>query len=305
MVRRTAPSPGAVLKPDALVKPGLLDCSAGPAEVSHRSATGVVLRRPVWWLLCGLLWAATSGHAATLQYDGRATDPDSGRLLYTERHLLREVDGSPRDRLVSYLCPNGTLFARKRVDYAPSVVAPSFQLDDGRDGYREGVRRADGRISAFVRKRTGAPEESGPLPTGERLVADAGFDEYVRRNWAALVAGKTLLVDFAVPASRRAYTFKLRKLASPTIDGVPAYLFRLKISGLLGLVAPQIDVAYARQSKRLLRFEGVTNLRDAEGDQWTARIAFADRAATAVDDASWAQAKAAPLGACVSQRQGQ
>ncbi|MEO6065178.1 MAG: hypothetical protein ABIP49_05310 [Lysobacterales bacterium] len=244
------------------------------------------------------LMCAGSALAGTVQYEGRATDPGNGRALYTERHLVREVEGRPRERLVGYVCPNGVLFARKVVDYAPSAVAPSFQLDDGRDGYREGVRREGGRIIAFVRERTGAAERNGTLAAGTQLVADAGFDEYVRSNWTALVAGKTLLVDFAVPASRRAYTFKLRKLSSPIVDGVPAHLFRLKVSGLLGLVAPQIDVAYARGSKRLLRFEGVTNLRDAQRDQWTARIAFADRAAQPIDDARWAEVLATPLRRC-------
>ena len=234
-----------------------------------------------------LLWASlmlvhVPALTATVQYDGRATDPESGVLLYTERHLLREAAGRPRERLVNYVCPGGEVFARKRVDYTPSAIAPSFQLDDGRDGYREGVRRDGPRVVAFVRLRAGKSEQEGVLPQGPRLVADAGFDEYVRRNWDAQVAGKTLPIDFAVPASRRTYAFKLRKLSSTTVAGVPAHLFRLKVSGLLGLVAPQIDVAYARESKRLLRFEGVTNLRDVNGDQWTARIAFADRAAQSI-----------------------
>lgn len=284
------------------VEPGMPGCPAASFRIFHRSGASSAVRRQLGLLTMGMLMATPAAQAATVQYDGRATDLESGRALYTERHLLREVEGRPRERLVSYACPNGTLFARKRVDYAPSAVAPSFQLDDGRDGYREGVRRAGSRVEAFVRQRNGAAEESGTLAAGARLVADAGFDEYVRRNWSALVAGKTLAIDFAVPASRRAYTFKLRKLASPTVDGVPAHLFRLKVSGLLGLVAPQIDVAYARQSQRLLRFEGVTNLRDPDGNQWKARIVFADNAAQPVDDARWAQVLAAPLRRCDAPR---
>ncbi len=249
-------------------------------------------------LLALLVLAHGPLFAATVQYDGRATDPESGALLYTERHLLREANGRPRERLVSYVCPDGDVFARKRVDYSPSAIAPSFQLEDGRDGYREGVRREGKRIVAFVRMGTGKPGQEGDLRPGARLVADAGFDEYVRRNWTALVGGQTLPIDFAVPASRRTYAFKLRKLASTTVAGTPAHVFRLKVSGLLGLVAPQIDVAYAQASKRLLRFEGVTNLRDVDGKQWMARIAFADRAAQPVDDAQWATALAAPLRSC-------
>jgi len=273
-------------------------CARLRSSETHRAEHCSSLRKRTiaWLVVLGLASAAVC--AETVQYDGRATDPESGALLYTERHLLREAAGRPRERLVNYVCPGGEVFARKRVDYTPSTIAPSFQLDDGRDGYREGVRRDGQRIVAFVRMGTGKREQDGVLPQGARLVADAGFDEYVRRNWNALVGGHTLPIHFAVPASRRAYTFKLRKLSSTMVAGVPAQVFRLKVSGLLGLVAPQIDVAYARESKRLLRFEGVTNLRDVDGDQWTARIAFADRAAQPADDAQWAAALAAPLRLC-------
>ncbi len=287
--RAVAPRAAASVEPSCARLGG-----SGQVQAEHSSA----LQKRAWVWAAGLLLASGIVQAATMQYDGRATDPESGALLYTERHLLREAAGRPSERLVSYICPDGNVFARKRVDYAPSTTAPSFQLDDGRDGYSEGVRRDGPRVVAFVRMGGGKPVQDGVLPQGPRLVADAGFDEYVRRSWNALVAGKTLPIDFAVPASRRAYTFKLRKLASTTVAGTPAHVFRLKVSGLLGLVAPQIDVAYAQASKRLLRFEGVTNLRDVDGKQWTARIAFADRAAQPADDAQWASALAAPLRSC-------
>ena len=39
----------------------------------------------------------------------------------------------------------------------------------------------------------GAPERSGPLATSPTLVADAGFDEFIRRYWDTLVpAGEAL-----------------------------------------------------------------------------------------------------------------
>ena len=59
------------------------------------------------------------------------------------------------------------------------------------------------------------------------------------------------------------------------VAGVPALQFRLRLDGLLGFIAPQIDVAYDARSRRLLRFEGLSNLRDARGDkQMQVRIDF-------------------------------
>ncbi len=240
--------------------------------------------------------------AATLQYDGRATDPESGMLLYIERHLLRERKGKPLARLVTYLCPDGAPFARKIVDYGPSAIAPSFSLTDGRDGYREGMRRANAKVETYVRRAVGGAERTVAMEDDVRIVADAGFDEYVRRHWQALSQGNSLPIEFVVPASLRTYSFTLRKIASTRIRGVPAYTFRLKLGGLLGLVAPKIDISYARDSRRLLRFEGITNLRDDRGRQWSARIDFDDRAARPVEKSLWKRAASAPLRRCATAR---
>ncbi len=244
------------------------------------------------WMLAMLLGSA---NATTLQYEGRAMDPESGSLLYTERHLLREAAGNPVERLVTYHCPNGNAFARKSVDYRDSRWAPDFELNDARDGYREGLRRQEGAPWVFVRDSAGTRQRTAAIGTTSRLVADAGFDEFVRRNWQLLVAGETVSFSFALPANQRAYTFKLRRVGELRVGEVPAHLMRLKLGGLLGLIAPQIDVAYAKSSRRLLRFEGVTNLRDADGEQWSARIEFADRAPQASDDAEWARTLALSL----------
>ncbi len=251
-------------------------------------------------ILLGALLAFASGsvHADLMAYDGIAFDPDDGSALYTERHLLREVDGVARERLVRYTCPGGGVFARKRVDYSPSRVAPDFRLDDGRDGYREGLRRTPRGLLAFSRERTGKPEQSAILEQSAQLVADAGFDAFVQDHWQALVAGDSLPLEFVVPSRHTAYAFRLKRIGQLDIGGVAAITFRLKVTGLLGLLAPQIDVSYAQRSRRLLRFEGVTNVRDDRGRQWTARIDFADRAAASVPDSTWDAALAEPLRAC-------
>lgn len=247
-----------------------------------------------------LLAAPVLVRAELLAYDGMAVDAGIGTALYTERHLLREVDGAATERLVRYTCPDGGVFARKRVDYAPSRVAPDFRLDDGRDGYREGLRRTPRGLVAFSRERTGKPEESAIVESSAKLVADAGFDAFVQDHWKALLAGDALPLDFVVPARHTAYSFKLKRIGALQIAGTPAVTFRLKVTGLLGLLAPQIDVSYAESSRRLLRFEGVTNVHDERGRQWTARIDFADKPAQSVPDSAWDAALAEPLRACGS-----
>lgn len=263
------------------------------------------MSRPrVFLLPCALLIACPAAVAADWQQQlGLAHAADGKALLYREQHLLRNENGRPRERLVLYRCPGGAAFARKRIDYAASTQAPDFQLDDHRSGYREGLRRSGARVELFFRAKAGAGERKALLAAAP-AVADAGFDEFIRAHWTPLLAGRSLPLKFAVPARLRTMEFSVRRAGALKIGGEEAVLFRLRLEGLLGLVAPHIDVAYGAQSRRLLRFQGLGNLRNAHGNgQWDVRIDFPAPAKSA-DAAMWRAAAEEPLAArCESGQQ--
>lgn len=247
--------------------------------------------------LASALLAAPAFAEATLRFEeATARSPGSAAELYREQHWLRSDGDHPIERLVLYRCPDGTPFARKRIDYRASATAPTFLFDDLRSGYREGLRRG-ATTALFFRANNRAAERSAPVASTQ-LVADAGFDEFIRQQWAMLVAGKTLPLEFAVPSRLRSMAFSVSRAGEAQVAGEKAWVFRLKLSGLLGLVAPAIDVSYGQQSHRLLRFEGLSNLRDDAGDKpLVARIDFAPRVLAATE-AQWRSALQAPLSAC-------
>lgn len=228
----------------------------------------------------GLLLPALSATAADnyLTFTGRALDADSGTHLYTENYFLKLVDGQLRERIVVYTCPDATggAFARKVVDVVDRFK-PSFELIDARRGYLEGFDPS----TRTVRFRAGADGRLAEAKVAEtpNLVVDSGFDEFVLEHWDALVGGDKLAIAFVVPSQQDALSFKIRHLESSTLAGRPAETFRLALTGLLGLLADGIDVSYDRDNRQLLRFAGLSNLRDADGDNYTVRIDFdpADR----------------------------
>ena len=246
-----------------------------------------------------LVLAALPAQAALTFEEGVARDPDSSSLLYREQHLVRRMDGKPTERLVIYRCADGTPFARKRVDYRRSVQAPEFSFEDVRLGYGEGLRRAQGIDTVWVRDSRSASERSAALDDpAARLVADAGFDEFILRQWTPLVTGSSVPLRFAVPSRLQTLGFKVNRQASLQVGGEPAELFRLKLGGILGWIAPSIDVAYGRDSRRLLRFEGLSNLRTDDGrSQLVARIEFPTPAVAAAES-QWRTAERQPLSGC-------
>lgn len=242
-----------------------------------------------------------AGQAALIFEEGVARDPASQAELYREQHWIRSEAGRTVERLVLYRCPNGTAFGRKEVDYRRSSVAPDFRFLDQRSGYVEGLARRGATPTVFFRPGSGAAEQSKPLPSAS-LVVDAGFDEFVRRQWAPLVAGKSVPLDFAVPSRLESLGFSARRVGDAVVDGEKAFIFRLRLGGLLGYVVPSIDVFYGQQSKRLLRFQGLSNLRGDDGrNPLNARIDFAAQPRV-VDDSQWQVGLTAPLASCRTGR---
>ena len=249
-------------------------------------------------VLLGALWLAASAHA-DVGYEGEARDVRSGALLYREQHLLRADGVAPRERLVLYRCADGAAFARKRVDYAAGAAVPTFALEDARFGYREGVRQAQSAREAYVRRDAAGDEQRATLAPTPNLVIDAGFDEFVRAHWEALQRGDTVSLDFLVPSRLTSYGFKLRLIDRETVDGEAASVFRLSLSGLLGWFADDIEVSYRDADRRLLRFEGLTNIRADREDNLVARIDFPpQRHRSDVEPAEWQRVLDEPLTNC-------
>ncbi len=236
--------------------------------------------------------------SAAVHYTGEAT-ARNGSVLYRESHWLYQ-DNHINTRLVLYTCPDGKAFARKTVSDRPNAQAPDFQFDDGRDGFSEGVRSADGKRHVFVRALANAPEQSAPFDTVSDTVIDAGFDTFVRAHWDALAATSALPIFFVVPGRLAPLGFSVRRIGDERIDGREARRFRLVLARWYGGFLPHIDVAYDTVTRNLLRYEGIGNIRGADARNLDVRIDFpASARSDGASDADIAAAAATPLnGTC-------
>jgi hypothetical protein len=247
-------------------------------------------------LLIGLLLANQA--SANIRYEeGVARDPVSQRVLYKEQHWIRSSELQPVERLVVYRCNDGTAFARKRVNYQASAQAPSFEFVDARKGFVEGLRYKQNKAALWFRPPGAAPEKNAFLAV-KNLVADAGFNEFIRLNWPTLRTGKALPLHFAVPTRLQAYKFNLKQVGESQLAGVPVVTYQMKISGLLSLIANPIEVTYDKSSRRLLRFQGISNVRDDAGEfDLMTQIDF-PLPAKIGSEQDWQKNVSTPLSAC-------
>ncbi len=221
--------------------------------------------------------------ASTRYTKGYAYDLKSDELLYTEAHEERYDGETLRSSVVTYQSADGKIIASKKIDFSADRFLPDFQLDDARNRYVEGGRKEANEMVLFVR--TGAndalKEQRSAIPTP--AVADAGFNLFIKDHWDQLLSGEAVNFNFAVPSRRTYYRFQARKIEGSEFNGRPAAVIKIGMANaLIGLFADPIIVTYDLETRNLMEYRGMSNIRDANGSNYDARITYSlDDIATA------------------------
>ena len=211
-----------------------------------------------------------------LELVGYARDVDSGELYYTENHIKHHDDKAITKHEVRYANAQGEVFATKTLDYSRGLYAPAFRLEDKRTGYIEGARYTEQGYQLFNQK-PGDDMKYEVVGDGKYpLMADAGFDTFMRDNLSALSAGEVPVMELAVAGRLSSYNFRAKAVAEHMIFGQPAVEVHSEpASRLLRLLTGPLTLFYQKDNGQLLRYEGMTNIRNIEtGKLYTARIEF-------------------------------
>jgi len=172
---------------------------------------------------------------------GDAFDDTGNILLYREMH---RCDGPRTQCVIDYLDPAEAPLARKELDYSNSPHAPDVELEN--------------LLAQITRSASGAAAES-------ELVVDAGFDNYVRTRWYDLDSGSAISFPFLVLG--RDDPLAMRAVRSEKSCADEALCLEVAPEAwFLRLLVPPIELTYERETRRLLRYRGIGNLRDAQGN---------------------------------------
>ena len=196
--------------------------------------------------LCVLALLSFSAGATSLRVSGAAYELDGGSLLYSEQHFCGVDVLSCR---VDYVTPEGELIARKQIDYSENLQAPVLLVSDFR---QDSEKRID-------------------FSTVPELVVDAGFDNFVRLQWDRLVEDVPVSFPFMVPGRDQALSMRVvaegQATGDQTVCGAEQLCLRVELdSWFLRLAVPPILLTYDRESRRLMRFRGISNIRGEQGN---------------------------------------
>ena len=214
------------------------------------------------------------GRETVKEVVSNAYDRATGQYIYSEYHREFYRNGKHLYSIVEYRSPTQVL-ARKTIDFSRSRQAPDFRLEDLRTGYVEGAAAVPGGYRFFTRQdRDGAMEEK-VLAIPDPAVIDGGFDYFIRDNFDRLARGEWMPVNFGAANRKDFFRFNIYKTAESEADGRRVMLLQVEANNVIlkQLVDP-IKLVYDVQSRRLLSFQGVSNINDENGRNYRTRIDF-------------------------------
>ena len=238
----------------------------------------------------GALLLSGSG-AAAQRLSGDAYSLRDNALLYHETQYVY-ADGTAR--VVLYRCPDGRAFARKRVRASGDAQAPDFDLVDAHLGYREGVHDRGREREVYVQRRGNRPLQSDVVRVPADGVIDTGFDTFAQRHWDALESGDALRFRYLVPSRRTFYRFKVRRVDDGGADA-RRMTIRISLGVWFAFLLPHIDIVYDTVSRRVVHYEGLSNIRGDDGRNYRVRADYPVVSERDVPHAEVAAALDAPL----------
>lgn len=230
----------------------------------------VTLRHHTVQCLLGLILAtaamvSTAEETQTTEFVGKAYDIESGELLYTEEHRLERAGGTPQRETVRYVTPGGDTLAEKEMTYW-QPERPGYRLEVTDPERTEVVEPDDDGITIESKK-------SGTLAWSEDnpSVIDGGFHYFILSHFDQLLEGDS--VDFQFLAPTRVRWLGLRVEPAGQADGQLRLDLRVQ-STVLSWVVSDIELTYDTDTRKLLRYRGLTNLPDPDGGNYTADIKY-------------------------------
>ncbi|BDA80436.1 hypothetical protein LPTSP3_g33660 [Leptospira kobayashii] len=211
----------------------------------------------------------------TFQYFGKAYDLNSGKYVYSDNHSEFFTGGKHQRSEVIYKDAAGNPFAKKYIHYDQNPLVPTFSTEDYRDGYLEGADVKGKQVRLYYkRKKEDSLEEKTYLPAYP-AVMDGGFDHFVREYWDKLTRGERMSFRFLVPVQLDDYLFAVEKIKDEDRNGRKAIYVKLEIDNFIlkRLIKP-ILLVYDYKTKRILQYEGISNINDENGKSLKVKIVY-------------------------------
>jgi hypothetical protein len=207
----------------------------------------------------------------TDDFTGYAYKDGTRQLLYKEESAETIVDRRPAEDVTRYYDPAGSLIASRTLKFSAAGYTPDFKTEDFRTGYMEGAQVNGNTIRLFVRENKTAPVRERTFPMAEGAVIDGGFNQFIKDKWNDVEQGRQLAFNFMVPARLDYYSFRVTKVSESPFELV----VRIEPGSMVvRWLAGAIVVHYNKSTRRMLSYEGKSNITDGKGTNLVVRLVY-------------------------------
>lgn len=207
--------------------------------------------------------------ARAIEMIGKATFKD--QLLYTEKHsAFVDKEGFYKNLVTNYLDSNGQIFAKIQSNFDKNKIVPDYEFQDYRQKLREKVTLEPSGQKINIEFEKAGKIENNTLEIKKNSVLSQGFHNFILSQFKNL-ADKKLEVYFVVTNRSDQYKFVVQ---NEKIEAGKMFISIKPANFFLNAIVPTIKLVYEIESRRLLTFEGLTNIDDSNGKTLTAKIDY-------------------------------
>ena len=195
-----------------------------------------------------------------------------GKVLYREKHTTRYVNGRILTSLTNYIDPEGREIAMMKSNYERSVPMPTYVFKDYRRDYEEGLRFRDGKYHIFSRDPKRGEREK-PLGDTKDVYSCQGWHYYVVNHLEELEKDQAFTLKLIFPNKLRSYPFRIEKVGSSEETMDVKVRFANRVTSWL---VPHLGLVYNKKDRKLIEFQVVSNIYDANDDLKDVWITYYD-----------------------------
>jgi hypothetical protein len=212
-------------------------------------------------LASGLVLAAANAYARTEIIHGEAYNA-RGELEYVEKHVLIYRGGRMIGVETAYYDPEQKKIGQFLSDLSGVPHQGSYRFSDDRLRYMDGARVNADEIVIFRQDDPDREMRSKALKRETEQIVGQGINQFIVENMAALSRGEDLYAKLVLPAQMNQFDVSIRKYKQIG----RRLVVRLEIDNwLLKLFTPHVEMEYDLDSRRLLRYEGISMIADVSG----------------------------------------
>ena len=215
-----------------------------------------------------LSWFGAEAHGET--FVGKAVNA-KGILEYIEYHTVKYENDKVSESQTIYYDANNNKIGELISEYSFGPQFGSYDFRDIRAQYQDGAKVAPDKIWLFRKKSPENDIEEQYFIKEKDQIVGQGFHQFIVHDLGQIAQGEVFHIRLILPSRLDQFKFRIRKRK---IKDDTLYI-RLEIDNwLLRMFAPHVDAEYDLKTRRLLRYEGISNLEDASGKHKKVTITY-------------------------------